>query len=789
MSNILQKLFIETPVLIPGYTIRHWNPSVTNVVTTKIFHWVPGTSYSETFNGTISFETPSPYYTVVHYADGSTSLLETGVPLTKKVSFVQINALNGSWSVIEYFNADGSTTTTMSGTTQGYYVTENVTNLVTTPGYYSYTVQPDTYSISYSPNTGWNSSARSIASVLSNGTGKFSPRVDVTGAVVGLNEVFDSSKSDYFEISFGIYFNRGYYRVVEQGVFKTNGLIYQTDDIFSVSRTNNEIFYAINDQVFYKSSTLSYDELLLDCSLYSGGDSIYNASLSDISDVIASSAFITALGNTYAQPKATANVLTQSNLTFRGVYSSNTGVNANVNITAVSVLTNNKQFGGYPNIAATSTLTSVGHSLTGIQASLGGLTVKATSGYEAYAEIIVSLPAMTASAGAGFVVANFTYIAAAFESITSESICLTGETNLDHTVSLQPMSALLSNKLYAGITGSFGSMDVYAGQFPDLGNYAVLPFITSSISASGYSTDLNSGTLTFIDSTIEGYGGAITEEAAVNFVDLSTFSCTGTHLDYGNANIAFSTFTLSGTGIGYGTSNTSIGFISSTITSFGGTNAAITAPVFGLSSTGSYIPLGGANLDFLTWSISSTGMLDATGNATIGFPTFTSVWGSAALPAPFLNLAATGSVAIANSVAYVLNIMTNESTRYTNQIWDHIVVLGNKPYGVTSTGLYLLEGATDNGVAIDTYMATKETDLGTNMAKSIPTIYLNSDTQTYTTAYMDGVAQTPQASSFTGRKCHLSRGAEARYVKLKISGIKNLQGLEILPELKSRRVK
>lgn len=789
MSNILQKLFIEIPVLIPGYTIRHWNPSVTNVVTTKIFHWVPGTSYSETFNGTISFETPSPYYTVVHYADGSTSLLETGVPLTKKVSFVQINALNGSWSVIEYFNADGSTTTTMSGTTQGYYVTENVTNLVTTPGYYSYTVQPDTYSISYSPNTGWNSSARSIASVLSNGTGKFSPRVDVTGAVVGLNEVFDSSKSDYFEISFGIYFNRGYYRVVEQGVFKTNGLTYQTDDIFSVSRTNNEIFYAINDQVFYKSSALSYDELLLDCSLYSGGDSIYNASLSDISDVIASSAFITALGNTYAQPKATANILTQSNLTFSGIYSSNTGVNANVNITAVSVLTNNKQFGGYPTIAAASTLTSVGHSLTGIQASLGGLTVKATSGYEAYAEIIVSLPAMTASAGAGFVVANFTYIAAAFEAITSESICLTGETNLDHTVSLQPMSALLSNKLYAGITGSFGSMDVYAGQFPDLGNYAVLPFITSSISASGYSTDFNSGTLTFIDSTIEGYGGAITEEEAINFVDLSTFSCIGTHLDHGNANIAFSTFTLSSTGIGYGTSNTSIGFISSTITSFGGTNAAIAAPVFSLAGTGSYIPLGGANLDFLTWSISSTGTLDATGNATIGFPTFTSVWGSAALPAPFLNLAATGSVAIANSVAYVLNIMTNESTRYTNQIWDHIVVLGNKPYGVTSTGLYLLEGATDNGVAIDTYMATKETDLGTNMAKSIPTIYLNSDTQTYTTAYMDGVAQTPQASSFTGRKCHLSRGAEARYVKLKISGIKNLQGLEILPELKSRRVK
>jgi len=882
MSNILQKLFIEEPVLISGYTISRWNPPVTRVTTTPVVRWVPGTSYSQTITSFgVGFNPPSPYYTVAHYTDGSTTLLESGIPLTKEVSFVQINALNGLWSVIEYFNADGSTTTTINGTTAGYYETNYVTKTVTSPGYYSYTIQPDTYEIVYNPNTGWNSSARSIVSILGNGTATFSPRVDVTGAVVGLNEVYDSIGSDYFEISFGIFFKRGFYKIVEQGVVKTSSLAYVSGDIFSISRTDNEIFYAINNQVFYKSTILSFDELLLDCSLYSGGDSIYNASLVNESDVVSRFAAITAIGNLYARPKATAAISAQATLAFKGVYSNANGVNAAVNITAVATLTNNKQFGGYPVISSISTLTSIGRTLTGVKAALGGLTANATSGYEIYAEVVASLPSMTASAGAGSEVVNFTYIAAGFDALILDARCLTGETNLDHTVSLQPLSVLgtthnssgtvhsktsqinafsvidiakvtasasilanstvyfngnytlggnslvvskvninafsvidiakvtasasiLANSTvyfngtytdngdlnsYAGMTGELGAMAVYAGQFPDLGNFAVLPFITSTLVVSGYSSDVNSAALTFIDSTIEGYGGAITEEDAINFIDLSAFSCIGTHLDYGNANVAFSTFTLSSTGIGYGTSNASIGFISSTITSFGGANSELTAPVFTLASTGSYIPLGNATLDFLTWSVSSTGTLDAIGNATIGFPVFTSVWGSAVLPAPFLNLSAIGSITVANAVAYVLNIVTNESTRYTNQNWDHIVVLGNKPYGVTSTGLYLLEGSTDNGIAIDTYMATKETDLGTNMAKSIPTIYLNSDTLTYTTAYMDGVAQTPQASSFTGRKCHLSRGAEARYVKLKISGIKNLQGLEILPEIKSRRVK
>lgn len=682
---------------------------------------------------------------------------------------------------------DAATGQILTGIIKNIYYTT-----VVTPGYYSYYTEP-AYAIPVvDPNIGWNGSARSIESIQYDGTATFQIRVDTVGAVVGLNDVSKKLASGYMDIPYGILFTKGLFSVIENGIVKTGKIPFSAYDYFSIARSNEDVFYLLNDVIFYKSRIPSINqELSIDASLYIAQDAITFATIGGttlIDQAVADTISVNA--SVYAQPKAVAQISAKSTVSFSGVYSDQEGYHSSAAITGQSDLNILTQFGGYPAIVAQAYIDPVyPYSQTGVSAKLGAMTARLTSGYISYTAVNASLPAMTADALMNGITVDINLLNGYFPPLGIDAHCLTGQTTLASTMPLSPMRAFGADRAYAEIAVSFSPMINFAGQNPDLGNHGLLPFVTPTLLASGHSSDINSGTLTFIDSTIEGYGGAITEEDAINFADFSNLSGTGTHIDYGNANIAFSTFTLSSTGIGYGTSNASIGFISSTITSFGGVDASIAAPVFSLDSTGSYIPLGGADIGFLTWSISSTGTLDARGSATIGFPVFTTIWGSAALPAPFLNLSATGSVAIANSVAYVLNIVTNESTRYTNQIWDHIVVLGNKPYGVTSTGLYLLEGATDNGVAIDTYMTTKETDLGSNMAKSIPTIYLNSDTQTYTTAYMDGVAQTPQASSFSGRKCHLSRGAEARYVKLKISGIKNLQGLEILPELKSRRVK
>lgn len=799
MSNILQKLFTTGYTLVPKQTIRRWNRPVTKVQSMPFPTGIPLVN----IGGTSTTEVRSPVINdVIPYQWVAKAVKYQGNVGVTEITFV---AVDNSWYVtlvaepqaglvpqwLIYKSGAGLSVAVdyvYGGRSYHTYPTD-VQVSVTTPGYYSYETIPAYYELQYDPNKGWNSSARSIASILGDGTATFSSRIDTTGAVVGLNELYDSLGSNYFEISYGILFTKRSYSIVEQGTAKTGKTLFNVTDEFSISRVNDDIFYLKNGVVFYKSLIPSTDELLLDCSLYMAGDVIYNASLVNGSSIIASAANITATSSIYAQPRATADITAQSTTGFTGVYSIDNGIYALANINAVSIIKVNKDFGGYSDITSTSTLTAISHSTTGISVSLGAMTAKLTQGYEFYAEIKASFTPMTAQAGIGELTIENTYIAGVFEGFLVDAIGLTGETTLDTIMALPAMTMLAADHPYAAISGTLASMKSQAGEYYDYGNYAFVPFITSSILASGYITDPNSAALTFIDSTIEGYGGAITEEDAVNFADFSTFSCTGTHIDYGNANIAFATFTLSSTGIGYGTSNASIGFISSTITSFGGVNASLVAPVFSLASTGTYVPLGGAALDFLTWSVSSTGTLDASGSATIGFPVFTSVWGGSVIPAPFLSILATGAETVANSVAYVMNIVTGESSRYTSQVWDHIITIGDKPYGVTSTGLYLLEGETDNGLAIDSYIVTKETDLGTYMAKSVPIIYLNSDTQTYTTIYMDGVAQAQRASSFSGRKCHLSRGAEARYVKLKIAGIKSLQGLELLPEQKSRRVK
>lgn len=145
--------------------------------------------------------------------------------------------------------------------------------------------------------------------------------------------------------------------------------------------------------------------------------------------------------------------------------------------------------------------------------------------------------------------------------------------------------------------------------------------------------------------------------------------------------------------------------------------------------------------------------------------------------------------ALANAVAYVLNLRTGESTRYTNQGFLHIITIGGKPYGVKSDGLYLLEGATDNGVAIVGSVTTKDTDFGAFASKRVQYAYLDSDTSATVTPIVDGVAKSGHASAFAGRKTTMSLKNQGRYWQLRIDGIVKLQGLELLPQVQQRRVK
>lgn len=139
--------------------------------------------------------------------------------------------------------------------------------------------------------------------------------------------------------------------------------------------------------------------------------------------------------------------------------------------------------------------------------------------------------------------------------------------------------------------------------------------------------------------------------------------------------------------------------------------------------------------------------------------------------------------------AFIMNIHTTEVTQYTNYQFTHIIHIGNKPYGVKSDGLYLLEGLDDNGTQINGAITTKETDFGAYQSKNVNSIYLNSDTETSITSFVDGEEQHTYTSKFNGRKTKLGRGAKGRYWQFKIENISRLEGAEILPQPLQRRVK
>jgi hypothetical protein len=284
MQNTLTKLFNTVVTLVPGRTIATWHPE--EVVTT------------------------TTYYTVD----------EGGFEIQRYP--VSIDIIIGGFGVPpQAFDDDGNFL--------GYYIwvpkiiTHATTTTQTIPGYYSYEVEPDRYVPVYDPNLGWNAGAVSLPSLMGDGMASVSVRVDSTGVVTGLNEITDSGGSDYFEISYGLYFSKGSVKVMESGVAKSSSLIYNSTDLFTITRTNGLVFYAKNTAVFYQSQATSTAELVLDASLYAGGDCIIYADLAGPAAVIVSTgaAVLTAVADMQAEPQASSELIAAATTGFSGGYS------------------------------------------------------------------------------------------------------------------------------------------------------------------------------------------------------------------------------------------------------------------------------------------------------------------------------------------------------------------------------------------------------------------------------------------------------------------------------------
>ena len=228
----------------------------------------------------------------------------------------------------------------------------------------------------------------------------------------------------------------------------------------------------------------------------------------------------------------------------------------------------------------------------------------------------------------------------------------------------------------------------------------------------------------------------------------------------------------------------------STAGSVGG--AAITCPLFELSASGTAQNYGSANL------LAPAARLGAQAQAWLAAPGFT--------------LTAIGSATItATYEAYAVNLLhppaargqaapVDETTRYTNFPFTHVVRYRNSYYGANSTGLYLLEGTTDDGVDIPYTLRTAISDFKSPFRKTVASAYFGGrlGPDATMTLYAGEGAQT-QAYSYTTPRGALAQNyrqafgkgiRQHRYYSLGISGTDAmaLDSLELDTHNSTRRI-
>lgn len=261
---------------------------------------------------------------------------------------------------------------------------------------------------------------------------------------------------------------------------------------------------------------------------------------------------------------------------------------------------------------------------------------------------------------------------------------------------------LPSPTLYSTARSSAGDNDfTYTAPSPTL-----IAFCGASAKLSAPSASLN------ITVTVVNFGEAALEAPSATLSAAGKVSGTGyARLTFGNNLGAYNL-------VGYGGAVASITLTDSPAIQATGTTgsigrASLSAPLFELTAEGAAHNYGSALLS------APAGQMGGTAR----------VW----LVAPGATLTAIGSAVVtATYEAYAVNLnhrntdaAVDETTRYTNFPFTHVVRYKNSYFGVNSTGIYLLEGTTDAGTDISYAVKTATSDFDSPNQKTVASAYLS----------------------------------------------------------------
>ena len=122
-----------------------------------------------------------------------------------------------------------------------------------------------------------------MAHIIGNG-GYFWQVGQSIGIVCGFNN--NDSSQHYSDINYGFYIENKKYQIIESGTFKTSFQTFNVDAVFKVERVDGVVYYYIDDSLVYTSTTGSSGTIFLDCSLYHYDDTIYEAEVYYLDNIV-----------------------------------------------------------------------------------------------------------------------------------------------------------------------------------------------------------------------------------------------------------------------------------------------------------------------------------------------------------------------------------------------------------------------------------------------------------------------------------------------------------------------
>ena len=354
--------------------------------------------------------------------------------------------------------------------------------------------------------------------------------------------------------------------------------------------------------------------------------------------------------------------------------------------------------------------------------------------------------------------------------------------------------ALPAPILYAGAPPNMGTSTIILPS-PTLAAFAgglFTPTLPSTqLAATGHnSLGENSFTGMAPSLSLSAFAGA---NAAMT-LPTAALSVTATFVGSGSAALALPTATLTASGTITAMATAAFSVPTATLIGYSGAVLRVTL------NDGVTLAAAGSTGSVGTGAV-TVPMFDLVASGTVRGPSYASLLAPAArmgataqawIVAPGATLMATGhAVVTATYEAYALNLNhtprysagkpvtpTDELTHYTNFPFTHVVRYLNRYFGVNSTGLYLLEGTTDDAAPISYSVKTKLTDFGTDQMKTPEAAVFggrlgpDATVTVYTGETEDDVYAytTPRGQGAQNYRQKFGKGLKARYYAFGIQG-------------------